>query len=361
MSEEIKINKKEEIDLVELAKVILQRWKFIAKYAIVAGIIGIIISFSIPKEYTTKIVFASESKHNSNNLNNLSGLASLAGINDISTNKSGLTEAIYPEIIKSPPFLLEFTDILITTEKGEQYELMDYLTNYNRSPWWNHIIKAPFTLISWITHLGKTEETKEEKKEIFDLGPTYREFIVSLSSRLNMEIDKKNNLINIEAKMQDPIVSALVADSMVTKLQRYMIDYQTTKVRQDLNYQLKLLTEAKKQYDEAEERLALATDRNRNITSEVLKVRIEKLKNERDLVYNIYNQTAQQVEYLKFRLQKETPIATIIIPAQIPERASSPNKKLITIGCFFLGIFIATGIIVVHQILLDPQKEELPN
>lgn len=361
MSEEIK-NKEDEIDLLELAKAILQKWKFIAKYAVIAGIIGIIISFSIPKEYTTKIVFASESKNTSSNLDNLSGLASLAGINDMSTTKSGLTETIYPEIIKSPPFLLEFTDILITTKEGEQYTLINYLSEYNRSPWWSYIIKAPFSLIKWITHWGGKEDIKqEEKKEIFDLGPTYREFILSLSSRLNMEIDKKTNLINIEVEMQDPVVSALIADSMLSKLQRYMIDYQTTKVRHDLDYQLKLLAEAKEQYDEAEERLALATDRNRNITSEVLKVRIEKLKNERDLVYNIYNQTAQQVEYLKFRLQKETPIATVIEPAQIPLIASSPNKKLITIGCIFLGIFIAIGVILIRQVFLNPQKNELSN
>ena len=361
MSEEIK-NKEEEIDLLELAKAILQNWRVIAKYAVIAGIIGIIISFSIPKEYTTKIVFASESNNRSTGLENLSDLASLAGINNLQATDKGLTDAIYPEIVKTAPFLLEFTDIPITTKKGEQYTLIDYLTEYNHSPWWNYIIKAPFSFINWITHLGEKEEKeKEKKKEIFDLGQNYRNFIKNLSHRLDMEINKKTNLISVEVKMQDPVVSALIADSMLSKLQRYMIDYRTTKVRHDLDYQLKLLAEAKEQYDEAEERLALATDRNRNITSEVLKVRIEKLKNERDLVYNIYNQTAQQVEYLKFRLQKETPIATVIEPAQIPLIASSPNKKLITIGCIFLGIFIAIGVILIRQVFLNPQKNELSN
>ena len=41
----------EEIDLLELAKKLWAKRRFIGKYAIIAAVIGLIVGFSIPKEY----------------------------------------------------------------------------------------------------------------------------------------------------------------------------------------------------------------------------------------------------------------------------------------------------------------------
>ncbi len=89
--------------------------------------------------------------------------------------------------------------------------------------------------------------------------------------------------------------------------------------------------------------------------------RIERLKNERDLKYDIYKQTAQQVSLLRFKLQEDTPIATIIEPAQVPLMAASPKKTLITVALTFLGFLAASGIVLFKDIFLNNDKNNTEN
>ena len=43
----------EEIDLLELAKKIWAKRRFIIKYALIGAVAGLVIGFSLPKEYTS--------------------------------------------------------------------------------------------------------------------------------------------------------------------------------------------------------------------------------------------------------------------------------------------------------------------
>ena len=86
----IVMEKKEEvikqIDLIDLIK---KMGKYIRLYTIVClatGILGIIVAFSIPKVYNSKVVLAPEMGNNSTVGGGLSSLASMAGID---LNKMG--------------------------------------------------------------------------------------------------------------------------------------------------------------------------------------------------------------------------------------------------------------------------------
>ena len=50
----------EEIDLIELAKKLWNQRIFILKVAGIAAIVGLIVAFSIPKEFTTTVKMAPE-------------------------------------------------------------------------------------------------------------------------------------------------------------------------------------------------------------------------------------------------------------------------------------------------------------
>ena len=86
-------------------------------------------------------------------------------------------------------------------------------------------------------------------------------------------------------------------------------------------------------------------------------MRIERLRNERNLAYNVWNQTASQVEVTKIKLQEETPIATVVEPAIVPDHAASPKKAMIFIAFAFLGGFLAVGIVVVKSLLADTPQD----
>ncbi|MDE6482628.1 MAG: hypothetical protein K2L01_02555 [Rikenellaceae bacterium] len=351
-------NEEQEIDLLELGRKLWAKRRFITRYTIYGFVAGVIISLSIPKEYTTSILMTPETSDAKNNMGGMAGLASLAGINIGGSGDMGITEDIYPQIIESTPFLMEFYGMPVTTsdEEPQTYTLSEYLGEEQKTAWWNHILRVPGAIIKLIK--GNTETSDKDTVDLFNITPKQEAFVFSLAHRLSATKDKTSGLYTLTAEMQDPLVSAVVADSLLVKLQRYMAEYKTGKVKQDLDYNIKLYEDAQAEYNMAEDELSLAMDRNRNILSEGLKSRIERLKNERDLKYDIYRQAAQQVALLRFKLQENTPIATIIEPSKVPLRATSPKKTLITLAITFLSFIVAAGIVLLKDIFSGSLKHD---
>ena len=373
-----KTNTPQEIDLLALLRQVWSARRRIVKYTVIGAVAGLIIGFSIPKSYVTTIKLAPESKNGSQGGGGMAGLAAMAGINlNQGAGNDGITTAIFPEIVQSTPFLLEFAEIPVTLsapkgETGVQMSLFDYVTEHQKQAWWKYVTSFPGKAIGWVTSIGRDrgEETVPalDSVDLFFLPAPYKAFVGALNQMLQVEEDKKSSMLEVKVTMQDPLVAAVVADSLVTKLQRYMTVYRTQKTRNDLEQTIRQNTEARIRYYDAEDRLVAAVDQNRTISSEALRTRIERLRNERDIAYNVYNQTASQVEVTKIKLQEETPIATVVEPAIVSDRPASPNKMLFFIGFAFLGGFIAVGVVVVKSLLVsaseartdtDPNSAEL--
>lgn len=341
------ISESKEIDLIELFTIIWKRRKTILIYTLVGVIIGIVVAFSIPKEYQAQIKVTPETKQAG--LSQLGGMAAMVGLGGAGSVQEGITSELYPEIVNSTPFLMEFVDIPVDVN-GEKYSLGKYITEDIKYPWWYYIKNAPSSILSIFR---SKDETKwdELNRDIFELDSKFRQFSGLLTKRIKVDIDKKDPVLKFQVKLQDPLIAAIVCDSLYYKLERYMVKYQTSKVAADLAYNQRILKEAKDEYYVADEVYAQYSDRNQGAKTESSRIRIERLRNERDLAYQIYQQTAQQVEMLKIKLQEQTPIATIIEPVQIPETPISPNKLLIIIGLAFLGGVAGVSRVVVGELI----------
>ena len=96
----------EEIDLLDLMKKIWARRIFVLKAAGIGAIAGLIIAFSIPKEYTTTVKMAPEGI-NATKGGGMADLAALAGF-DLSSgsgnNVDGINLMLYPDVVNSTPF-----------------------------------------------------------------------------------------------------------------------------------------------------------------------------------------------------------------------------------------------------------------
>ncbi len=104
----------EEIDLLELAANLWKGRRIIFKWAGIGAIIGLIVAFSIPKEYTTTIKLASEANAGGST-GSLSAIAAMAGINTTG-NKAGdaVTPELYPDVLSSIPFVVGLFDVPVT-------------------------------------------------------------------------------------------------------------------------------------------------------------------------------------------------------------------------------------------------------
>ena len=90
----------QEIDLIELAKRLWGERKFIFKCCGIAVVVGLVVAFSIPKEYSTTVKLAPETSDPSKKMGNLGGLAAMAGINLNSTSGAdAISPDLYPDVV----------------------------------------------------------------------------------------------------------------------------------------------------------------------------------------------------------------------------------------------------------------------
>lgn len=359
MIEENKQQEISEIDLVTLFHKLIRKRKSLYK-AIRAGIIaGAIIGFSLPKTYQVDVSLSPESGVSATS--GLSGIASMFGLGNASAGfgEDALTFNMFPEIVKTNPFVLEMLQIPIQTQKGDCVILYDYLDT-EKKPWWSHIMGAPGILIGGIKSFFK-EEQKDSIKAIdsFRLTPEQSGRIGMLKKVLEVETDKKSNMTKVTVSLQDPLAAAIVADSAVHKLQEYITDYRTRKAKQDYDFQLSLCEQYKKEYFEAQQEYAKFADANRNVILQTVTSEKERLQKNLTLAEQIYSQSMGQLQVLRGKVQEAKPVFAVVEPATVPLVPASPKKMLIIIAFAFLAFVFESAWILFGKDIYHDFKNEL--
>jgi len=341
-----------EVNFLELALKIWAGRRFIIKVCGIALILGIIVAISIPKEYTTSVTMAPEISSKSG-VGNLGMLASMAGINlSGGSGSEALSPDLYPDIVKSTPFIVDLLAVKVNPEKGDQsYSLYEYMEKHQRKSWWSAIPSFPVKAVGKIASLFSQTENKPLEAKIQTSNLTEEQTLIlnSVSDRILVGVNKKSGVLSLSVTMQDPFVAASITDTVMVHLQTYITGYRTNKAKHDLDYTEKLYQESKAEYYAAQQRYASFEDGNRDIISSGYRTRLERLQNETTLAYGLYNQISQQLQLAKAKVQEVTPIFTVIQPAIVPLKASEPNKPMILVGFLFLAFVFSVGWILVGK------------
>ncbi|MCM1300274.1 MAG: Wzz/FepE/Etk N-terminal domain-containing protein [Alistipes senegalensis] len=369
MKEEFSVNQterepqEEEIDLLELARKLWNARKRIAKWAAIGAAVGIVVAFSIPKEYSATVKLAPELSSSKKSLGGLSDLASLAGVNvGGAMSEDAMSPTLYPDIVESIPFMVALFDVPVTDRKGDlQTTVYDYVQEHTRRTWWSAAIMAPFKFIGWTLSLFKEKEDKEKRPVVdpFRLTRKEHEAVKKLSERVVCTVDKKTSVISLTVTMQDPLIAATLTDTVMVNLQNHITDYRTNKARHDLDFTQKLYDESQAAYYAAQARYARYMDANQNVVLRSVRTEQERLQNEMNLNYEVYNQTAQQLQLAKAKVQESTPVYVVLQPATVPLRAEKPAKMLIIIGFAFLfGAAVSAWVLFGEELAAQFKKEQ---
>ena len=338
-----KEKKEKEIDLMEIIYTLWSRKKLIVLWCVIGMAFGVVIAFSIPKEYTTEVTVAPETMGSVSSLSgSLGALASMAGISANSNNTpDAVYPTLYPDVVNSVPFITSLFDVPVTDQNGNVYLVKDFIKKRTKGAWWGVILGFPGKMISAVKGKKKDNVGEDHVLNNFQLTDEEALLVKALRGRITADVDQKTDVITIKVSMQDPMVSAVLADTVVKRLRQYITDYRTNKARKDLEYAELLNEEAKQAYYNAQQNLADYIDRNQNLATRSAQVTKDRLENEATLAFNLYNETSLQVQAAKSRVQEKTPVYTEITPATVPILPSSPRKVLILIAftfLFFMGI-----------------------
>lgn len=332
-----------ESEALGIARKLWTKRRFIGICCGIAAAVGLVIGFSIPKEYSATAILAPEAGNGMSS--SVSQLAGLMGYNVGYSSRDAVSPMLYPEVVASTPFLADLFELEVTDRSGKiRTTLYDYLENHTRFPWWSSLFALPGRAIGWVGSLFSSNSdspaadgAETAGDELYRFTKAQTRVMQALANRIEVTVDKKTMVVTITVQMQDPEISATVAQAVIDNLKQYITTYRTSKACNDLEFSEKFFAESKANYEAAQERYANYTDRNQNIVLHSVKVEQDRLENEMRLTYNVYNQAAQQLIVAKAKVQESMPVYAVIRPVTVPNGPSSPNKLLIVAGCVFLA------------------------
>lgn len=327
-----------EIDWMEILRKIIAIRKTLYKAAGVGVVLGIIIALSIPKQYTVTVTLSPEMSGDKAG----GGLASLAssflGGAATSSSNDALNVTLAPDIVASTPFIIELFNTRVQTLDGKLDTTLVAYLDEQKQPWWGYIKAAPGMAIGAIKSLFAEEADTASVLNPFQLTKKESEKVEGLRKILTADVDNKTAMTTISVTLQDPKVTAIVADSVVGKLQQYIIDYRIKKAKEDCAYLEQLYKERQQEYYEAQSKYAHYFDSNRNIAFQSVRAEQERLQNDMNLAYQVYSQVAQQLQVARAKIQEEKPVFAVVEPASIPLQPSGTSRKTILAGIMFLVI-----------------------
>lgn len=329
------------IDWMNILRRIISIRKTLYKAAGVGVVLGIIIALSIPKQYTVKVTLSPEMGGDSKG----GGLASLASSflgGGTTSSSDALNVTLAPDIVASTPFILELFNTRVQTLDGKlDTTLVTYLDE-QKTPWWGYIKAAPGLAIGAIKSLFTEKTDTTAILNPFQLTEREATKVKGLRQSILAEVDKKTAMTTITVTLQDPKVTAIVADSVVAKLQQYIIDYRIKKAKEDCAYLEELYHECQQEYYDAQSKYAHYFDTNRNIAFQSIRAEQERLQNDMSLAYQVYSQVAQQLQVARAKIQEEKPVFAVVEPATVPLQPSGTSRLVILIGVIIFSI-CATG------------------
>lgn len=327
----------QEIDLMDLLRKVIAMRKTLYKAAGIGLVVGIIIAFSIPRQYTVSVTLSPEMGNDAKSSGLASMAASFLGANAMNATPDALNATLSNEIVSSTPFLLELFDTHIQTLDGElDTTLMAYLDE-QRIPWWSLILGVPGKAIGAIKELISEKADTIAVLNPFQLTKEENEKVETLRKTVVANVDKKTGITTLSVSLQDPKVTAIVADSVVSKLQQYIINYRIAKAKEDCAYLEQLYKERQQEYYEAQQRYARYVDANKSLVLQSVRTEQERLQNDMNLAFQVYSQVAQQLQVARAKIQEEKPVFAVVEPATVPLQASN-SRKMVVIGVVFLAL-----------------------
>lgn len=350
-----------EIDLMDILRKIISIRKSIYKAAGIGLVIGLIIAISIPKKYTVKVTLSPEMGNNKGS--GLSGLAAsfLGDGVAMGDGTDALNVSLSADIVSSTPFLLELSTMNIPVSKDKNMTLDSYLDEES-SPWWSYVIGLPSMAIGGVKSLFISEEDEsmssdEASHGTIELSKKESVRIETLKRKIAASVDKKTTMTTVAVTFQNPKVAAVVADSVVGKLQEYIINYRTSKAKEDCVYLERLFKERQQEYYAAQKKYADYMDSHDDIILQSVRAEQERLQNDMSLAYQVYSQVASQLQVARAKVQEEKPVFAVVEPAVVPLNPSGTSKKIYVLAFIFLSVCIVIFWKLFGENILNKFKE----
>ncbi len=334
---------KDVVDIGRILRLLWSRWRLFLIVWVVTFIVSCLWILPQPRQYTSHVVLIPE-KVSENAAGGIASLASSFGFN-IGGSEDAIYPLLYPDIISSNDFIIGLFDIPVRSLDGEiACDYYTYMDKYQEVAFY----AVPFLRMQQFfrSAFGEREPDVATFSDAGTLVNGVNPFLLSrrqtaiiklMEKSIGCSVDKKTEVITISVRAQDKLICATLADSVVSRLQAFIIDYRTGKARQDLDYYTSLTHEAKVAYETARRTYSDYADSHADLSLPSYQAQLDDLENEMQLRYNTYTGMNTQREMALAKVQERTPSFTTMESATVPIKASEPKRMLFCITMLFLA------------------------
>ena len=365
-------NASDEIDLKDL---IVQLWKKRKFILIVSGmflLLGIFIAHTSSVKYTAQSVILPQSGRQGS-AGNLGSLASIVGVNmgTAVMAEGNISTGIYPQILNSLPFIREIMKTPIVVEKSEGKEITLY-KYYSEKEYREvnvlavikkYTVGLPRTLISALRPSKNEQEVTTHNfvtpDSIGIVKITRQEQAVynAIKSSIQYEYNTKEGIIKLGYTFPEPLAAAQISEQLHKSLEKYVVNYKTEKVQENLAFVEQSYAEARKDFLQKQANLAAFQDANRGLVTATGRATETRLRSEYDIAFTVYNELAKQHEQAQLSVNEEKPVLTVINPVTVPLEKSAPRRSMILAVFLLLGLIVSTGWVLMKPFVEDIRSE----
>lgn len=354
---------KVELNYLELIQKIFSYKRRLLAFTLAGLLLGILIAFTSPKEFTSSSLVILEESESSGQFGQMGALAGLAGISipQMQGDQTRLSAELFPDVIHSRDFMLDIMkEEFFFQSKGKKMTLEEYYAEERPGNIVKKTIDFIFSIPARIINVFSSSEpapallesSDSESVELGYVAVTSQENYVLRQLKERITIEDQMKLIELNVSMPEPKISAEVNALVLERLIGYVTNYKTVKQKINLEFVEERVDEAQVKFQESQLKLASFRDSNQGIISRRAMTKEEQLQFEFNISFNIYNTLKQELEQATIQLKRETPVFTVMEKASIPLGPSKPNKPLIIVFSMFLGFFVGV-LYAVYRILLS--------
>ena len=354
MKENNNLYEEDQIDIIELIKKVWSDRKIIIKTTMIFFVLGCLVALLSPILYTSQTTFVPQVSEDpmSKASSGLGSLASLAGINLNSTELTGdsyLSPLLYSKLAESEEFSYDIINEEIINLNGDKQTIKDYILSKNSSFNFNPVkfIKK-YTIGIFLDNepLEKNNDILNAynflSKEDFNLIELFKE-------KFSIELNEKEGYIKVVATDENAFVSTQLVEKITENLQSKIIELRTNKIKERLEYSKKQYELKQGEFDLLQKKLAEFKDSNKNISTARFMSELQKLESEYQLQQNIRVNLASEYNNNKIKLNKDTPIFSVIDEVSVPNERSKPKRVILVFIYVFIGLVLSITFILAKE------------
>ena len=349
MTENNNLIVEDSIDIIAILKSIWIKRKLVYIVTSIFFIIGIIAALKSPIVYTSKTTFIPQVGEDLTSSKGLGSLSAITGINlgsNGTSSDSYLSPLLYFKLTDSEEFSYNIIEEEIINLNGNKLTFKEYILSNKSSFNFNLIGFIKKNTIGSILKDDNSVDNIGIREDYNFLSEEDFQLIHIIKSKFTVDVNETEGYIDVLATDKDPFVSTQLVRIVTKNLQSKIIELRTNKIKESLKYSKKQYDLKQGEFNTLQKKLAEFKDSNKNISTASFMSELQKLESEYRLQQNILINLASVYNNNKIKLNKDTPIFSVIDEVFVPNHRTKPNRTQIVLIYIFCGLIISIAYIL---------------